>query len=74
VICRHSGGRFDGGMFRHWRPRESILPLLMGDDFSHSIAVVGMLRSNQAEKGSFPIRTGVSHFSAGRALRKDKLS
>ena len=61
-------------MFRHWRPRESILPLLLGDDFPHSIAVAGMLRSNQAEKGSFSIRTGLSHFSAGLALRKDKLS
>jgi hypothetical protein len=68
------GGRFDVGMFLHWRPKESILPLLLGDDFPHSIAVVGMFRSNEAEKGSFLIRTGVSHFSAGRALRKDKLS
>jgi hypothetical protein len=40
-------------MFRHWRPKETILPLLLGDHFPHSIAVAGMLPSNQAEEGLF---------------------
>jgi hypothetical protein len=40
-------------MFRHRRPKESILPLLMGEEFPHSIAVAGIFLKMLADVGLF---------------------
>jgi len=36
-------------MYRHRFPRESVLPLLLGDHFPHSIALAGSIYCNETD-------------------------